>query len=106
MPALILHGTADRILPAEGTARPSTRRCRRPTTSRSRAPRTVCCGPTPRRSTPPSSPSWRSDPAPLTRPGWRRNSPAPPRPGFPHGNRTSSGEQTPPCSSASSPSGT
>ena len=35
---------------------------RTPTTSRSRAPRTACCGPTPRRSTTPSSPSWPSSP--------------------------------------------
>ena len=52
VPALILHGTADRILPIDATARPfraPAARGRR--TSRSTARRTACCGRTPPRST-------------------------------------------------------
>ena len=52
VPALIVHGTADRILPIDATGRPFHKRAARPpTTSRSRAPRTACSGPTPTRST-------------------------------------------------------
>jgi hypothetical protein len=72
VPAL-MHSTGDRILPVEGTARPfPTRPSRPPTTWRSRAPRTACCGPTRRRSTRRSSPSWGSDPPRDRRPAPHR----------------------------------
>ena len=61
VPALIVHGTADNILPIDVTGRRSPRRCRVPSTWRSTAPRTACCGPTPRRSTRFCCGSWRAD---------------------------------------------
>ena len=50
-PTLILHGTKDNILPIDATARRFRHWCPRPTTSRSRMPRTGCCGPMPTTST-------------------------------------------------------
>lgn len=64
VPALIVHGTADNILPIDST-RPgvrSPRPCRAPSTTRSRAPHTACCGRTRPRSTRSSSNSFRSSP--------------------------------------------
>ena len=59
VPALIVHGTADNILPIDATGRRVHEgRCRTPTTSRSTAPRTACSGRTPTRSTRPCSASW------------------------------------------------
>ena len=51
-PTLILHGTGDRILPIDATARRFTKLVPDATTWRSRARRTACCGPTRTRSTP------------------------------------------------------
>ena len=51
VPALILHGTADNILPIDATARRFRKALPEATTSRSRAPRTACSGRTPTRST-------------------------------------------------------
>jgi pimeloyl-ACP methyl ester carboxylesterase len=74
VPTLVVHGTADRILPIDATAR------RLPTSSptarwsRSRAPRTGCSGRTPTRSTrrssrsPPTGPRCEPDDPPTGRP--------------------------------------
>ena len=61
LPTLILHGTADNILPIDVTGGGSGTSSRTPSTWRSRAPRTGCCGPTPTRSTPPCARSSPED---------------------------------------------
>ena len=60
VPTLIMHGTGDRNVPIDITSRVLAKMLPSATYSRSRAPRTACCGRTARRSTRPSWTSWHS----------------------------------------------
>ena len=68
VPALIVHGTADNIVPIESTGRRLPSSSPRRPTSRSRERPTGCCGPTPTRSTRRCSRSWSRSRRALPRP--------------------------------------